>query len=115
MNVISIERPYTNKMPVAKQCAVCGRMFANKSNLNRHCANMHMNKNKNKRKKNLRKGDQLTKYVVADVTLKKKKKITKHGLHIQTLNKILWDIVLHLIKTKQLTIGQTSRRKLSSL
>jgi Zinc finger, C2H2 type len=34
------------KMAVLKQCTVCGRTFANKSNFNRHHASVHMKKRK---------------------------------------------------------------------
>ena len=83
------------EMAVLKECTVCGRTFANKSNLNRHHASVHMKKRK---KINVHEGVNL-------------KKMTKHGLHIQTLNKVLWNIVLHLIENRQLGTRLTTRPK----
>ena len=90
-------------MAVAKICFVCNRKFSNKSNLNRH-ANLH--------KKNTAKNKKDAKHVIADVSLQD---IPKHGLHIQTLNKVLWRIVLQLIGNKRLSKGQSFSRKLSWL
>jgi hypothetical protein len=88
-------------MAVTKQCAVCGRTFANKSNLNHHSASVHQGNGKAKKKKG-------AKNIFADPSLKK---LSKHGLHMQTLNRVLWNIVLQLIENKRLAIGLTSRRK----
>jgi hypothetical protein len=91
------------KMPAEKECIVCGRMFANKSNLNRHIASIHQKSNKDKEKD--------TKTVFARNSLSK---LSKHGLHNQTLNTVLWNIVQHLIETKQLSTEHlSSGRKFS--
>jgi len=88
-------------MAVAKICIICDRKFSSKSNLNRH-AKIHK---KNTAKKN-------TKHVTADGSLQE---ISQQGFHIQTLNKVLWRIVLQLIGNKRLPKGQSFMRKLSSL
>ena len=104
MNVISFECSFVTifiEMVVAKQCSVCQQVFANKSNLNRHHASVHKKVKKNKDKKDD------TKHGIAAVNLKK---ISKHRLHMQTLNTILWNIVLHLIENKRLGVRLSSRR-----
>ena len=82
------------KIPIAEECRVCARTFDNKSNLNRHNASIHKEDNKDKKKD--------TKTVIACNSLTK---IYKYGLHIHTLNTVLWNIVLHLFETKKLSMG----------
>jgi len=91
------------EMAVRKVCEECGKAFSCKSNLNRHIASVHMKKDKKKEKEK-------EKNVHKDVNLMKK---TKHGLHIQTLNNVLWNIVLQLIENKRLTTGLSTRRKIT--
>ena len=88
-------------MAVAKKCSICEKSFSNKSNMNRHFASAHQKKDKKKDMKNAIEGADL-------------KKISNHELRIQTLNRVLWNIVLHLIRNKRLTTGQSSMRKLTS-
>jgi len=66
---------------------------------------VHMKKDKKKDKKTKKNAHK-------DENFLKK---TKHGLHIQTLNKVLWNIVLQLIENKRLTTGLSTRRKINSL
>ena len=91
------------KRPAAKEYKVCAQTFANKSNLNRNIASVYEKNNKDKKK--------YTKTVFARNSLSE---FSKHGLHIQTLNTVLWNIVQHLIETKQLSSGHlSSGRKFS--
>ena len=89
VNVISCNRSFMTilvEMAVPKDCNVCGKTFSNKSNLYRHRASVH------------KKNKKMNSHEVVNL----KRKMTNNGLSIQTLNKVLWNIVLHLIENKRL-------------
>ena len=81
------------EMAVPKDCNVCGKIFSNKSNLNRHQSRVH----KRNKRMNLHE------------VVKLKRKITNNGLNIHKLNKVLWNIVLQLIENKRLSPGLSKR------
>ena len=80
-------------MTVAKRCSVCGVTFWNKSNLNRHTKHVHVKKAKT---------ISMNKQVF---TVSPKKTSRSNTINIQTMNKVLWRLLVQIVQCKSEGLG----------